>query len=182
MQAGGFAYNLQGSVPGAGLAWNLVLWRQTLSNVGGWSVLVWQGPWDNVVSGNYRWETPRFRFQIGVTVFLPSPSRRPLLVFAGSRCSPYWFCMGESLGFFGPNAPKTVVSDQLILNPQGCDVVREPEARNPDKIKAMEKWFKSDFSYRCDTRVCLLSSARTSELKCYGECSWAGKSKSCRPA
>ena len=40
MQTKGFAYNLQGSVPGAGLAWNLVFWRQTLSIVGGWRVLV----------------------------------------------------------------------------------------------------------------------------------------------
>ena len=36
----GFAYHSQGSVPGAGLAWNLVFWRQTLSIVG--SRRVWE--------------------------------------------------------------------------------------------------------------------------------------------
>ena len=40
MQTKGFAYKLQGSVPGAGLALNLVFRKQTLSIVRGWSVLV----------------------------------------------------------------------------------------------------------------------------------------------
>ena len=40
IQTKGLTYYLQGSVPGAGLAWNLAFWRQTLSSLGGRRVSV----------------------------------------------------------------------------------------------------------------------------------------------
>ena len=40
MQTKGFTCYVQGSVPDAGLGWNLAFWRQTLSIVGGRRVLV----------------------------------------------------------------------------------------------------------------------------------------------
>ena len=89
MQTKGLAYNLQGSVPGAGLAWNLVFWRQTLSIVGGWSEI-----WELTLTMWTRNVNDPVRHGPGT-----NPTGYMCIIY--SNASDFWYAFGSFLSHTG---------------------------------------------------------------------------------